>query len=94
MIALGIGLVFFLAVASLAVALYSQIIAYVTSLEGAMLTVAGLVAILHHLSVWSSLRTIVVDNDFVAPFFIVAFTVMGFYLQLAETRQIESGMSG
>lgn len=93
-ISLGIGVVFFLAVASLTVALYNQVIAYVTSLEGAMLTVGGLVATLHHTAVWSSLRTIVIENSFVAPFFVVALTIMGFYLQLAETRQLESGMSG
>ncbi len=94
-ISLGIGLVFLLGVASLAMPLYHQVIAYVTSLQGAMLTIGGLVAILHTFpGLWTGLRTIVVDNDFVAPFFIVSLTVMGFYLQLAETRQLESGMSG
>ena len=94
-ISLGIGVVFLLAVASLAMPLYHQVIAYVTSLQGAMLTIGGLVAILHTFpAFWTGLRTIVVDNSFVAPFFIASLTVMGFYLQLAETRQLESGMSG
>lgn len=94
-ISLGIGLVFLLAVASLAMPLYQQVIAYVTSLQGSMLTIGGLIAVLHTFpTFWGGLRTIVVDNSFVAPFFIVSLTVMGFYLQSAETRQIESGMSG
>lgn len=94
-ISLGIGLVFLLAVASLAMPLYQQVIAYVTSLQGSMLTIGGLIAVLHTFpTFWAGLRTIVVDNSFVAPFFIVSLTVMGFYLQSAETRQIESGMSG
>jgi len=94
-ISLGIGLVFLLAVASLAMPLYQQVIAYVTSLQGSMLTIGGLIAVLHAFpTFWAGLRTIVVDNSFVAPFFIVSLTVMGFYLQSAETRQMESGMSG
>ncbi len=94
MISLGIGAVFLAAVASLSLALYKPLIAYVTSLQGAMLTVGGIVAFLHHFTFWFSLRSIFIEYTFVPPFFVVALTVMGFYLQLAETRQLESGMSG
>lgn len=94
LISAGVGVVFLAAVASLTLALYSQVIAYVTSLEGALMTVGGVVCIMHSFTIWQSLRTIFVDYPFVAPFFVVSLTVMGFYLQLAETRQLESGMSG
>ncbi len=94
-ISLGIGVVFLLAVASLAMPLYQQVIAYVTSLQGSMLTIGGLIAVLHTFpAFWAGLRSIVVDNSFVAPFFVVSLTVMGYYLQSAESRQMESGMSG
>jgi hypothetical protein len=94
LISLGIGAVFLVAVASLALSLYNQLIAYVTSLQGAILTVGGIVAFLHHFAFWFSLRSIFVEYTFVPPFFVASLTVMGFYLQLAETRQLESGMSG
>ncbi|MGQ9650690.1 MAG: hypothetical protein ACUVXJ_11320 [Phycisphaerae bacterium] len=94
-LALAIGAVFLLAVASLALPLYQQVIAYVTSLQGAMLTIGGLIAVLHAFpTFWAGMRGIVTANSYVAPFFVVSLTVMGYYLQSAETRQIESGMSG
>jgi hypothetical protein len=82
-------------VASLALTFYNQLIAFITSLEGSLLFLGGLIPVLARVpSVWGELRGILVDNPYFAPFFIGAGTVMGFYLQLAESRQQESGMSG
>lgn len=94
-LSLAIGAVFLFAVASLALPLYRQVIAYVTSLQGAMLTIGGLIAVLHAFpKFWAGMRGIVAESSYVAPFFVVSLTIMGYYLQSAETRQIESGMSG
>jgi hypothetical protein len=79
--------------ASLAFILFNETIAFVTSLEGAMLFVGGLIVFFSHNSlIWGHIRLMMVGNAFFLPFIIVAGTVTGFYLQLTELRQKETGM--
>lgn len=80
--------------ASLAFILYNETIAFVTSLEGSMLFAGGLIVFFSHSSVvWDHIRSMMTDNPIFLPFMIVAGTVTGFYLQLTELRQKETGMS-
>jgi hypothetical protein len=82
------------AAASLTFILYKETIAFVTSLEGAMLFVGGLIVFFSHNSiVWGHIRLMVVQNAFFLPFLVFAGTVTGFYLQLTELRQKETGMA-
>jgi hypothetical protein len=93
---LSVGGAVLLAVASLTLTLYHQVISFVTSLEGSMLFLGGLIAVLARAvpGVWGELRSMLLTNAIFGPFLVVAGTVMGFYFQWAESRQQESGMSG
>ena len=80
--------------ASLAFILFNETIAFVTSLEGAMLFCGGVIVFFSHNSVvWGHIRSMMTDNPIFLPFMIVAGTVTGFYLQLTEVRQKETGMT-
>lgn len=80
--------------ASLAFILYYETIALVTSMEGAMLFLGGLIVFFSHNSViWGHIRSMMTENPAFLPFMILAGTVTGFYLQLTELRQKETGMT-
>jgi hypothetical protein len=95
-VSLSAGGAVLLVVASLALTLYHQVISFVTSLEGSLLFLGGLIAVFAHAvpGVWQDLRGMLVTNAIFGPFLITSGTVMGFYFQWAESRQQQSGMSG
>ncbi len=93
--ALILGGLALVAAASLTFVMYAQIIAFVTSLQGALLFLGGLVVILSHSpSFWNYLRGMLIDNPIFGPFLVLAGTVTGFYFQLAEVRRKDTGTSG
>jgi len=80
---------------SLTFIMYKEIIAFVTSLEGTLLFLAGMVILLsQQVSWWFYIRELLIDTPVFAPFLIIAGTVTGFYLQLTELRQKNTGISG
>jgi len=99
---LGVGepltLLFGIAALVLAVALslimYQEVIAYVTSLEGALLFLSGLIVFLSQSRpLWGHIRGLLTDNLIFAPFLMLAGTVTGFVFQLGDLRQKQTGMS-
>ncbi len=80
---------------SITFVMYEQMIALVTSLEGAFLFVGGLVICLsHHQFLWQYFRSMLVDSLILGPFFIFAGTLIGFCYQVTELCQKETGQSG
>jgi hypothetical protein len=89
-----IGVCGFASAVSLVLIMYKECIACLTSFEGAILALCGLVVFIsHHGASWIHLRTLLIDTPIFAPFAVVAVTVTGFYLQLASMRQEESGVT-
>jgi len=85
----------FAAVVSLAFVLYQEIIAAVMSFEGALLFMGGLVIFLsHHPGIWGHVHATMLDTPFFTAFLLLAGTVMGFYLQMAERQKKQAGTSG
>lgn len=71
--------------------MYDEIIAFVTSLEGAFLCVGAVVVFFSRSPmVWATLRQLLVSNAYFGLFLILAGTVTGFYYQLAELRHKET----
>ena len=88
------GIVALVVTVSLSLILYQEVIAYVTSLEGAILFLSGLIVFLSQSrSVWGHIRGLLTDNLVFAPFLMIAGTVTGFYFQLGELRQKHTGVS-
>lgn len=84
-----------LAVISLSFIMYQELVAFITSFEGALLLVAGLVVLCAQLtSFWSSFKNILSANPVFSFFLILAVTVSGFYFQATDIRQKQTGMSG
>jgi len=82
-------------VISLTFVMYEQIIAFVTSLEGTLLFLGGGVVLLSHSpSLWNSLRSLLCESVVFLPFLVLAGTTTGFYLQLTDLRQKQSGAGG
>lgn len=82
------------AVISLTFIMYYETIAAVMSFEGTLLFLSGLVVFISHQpAVWTHLRELFVDSPFFGPFAVLAGTVTGFYLQVAEMQKKEVGTS-
>jgi len=75
--------------------MFQEVIALVTSLEGALLLLAGLVVLASHSpSFWNHIRPMLTENSIFAPFILIAVTFSGFYFQISEFVRKKSGMSG
>ncbi|GMU24520.1 MAG: hypothetical protein AMXMBFR13_45940 [Phycisphaerae bacterium] len=93
-VSLALGALAFVAAASLSIIMYREVIAFVMSMEGTLLFIAGLIIFLNQSPVmWSHIRSMMVTSSIFAPFLLLAGTVTGFYLQMAELRQRDSGVS-
>jgi hypothetical protein len=93
-VALVVGLAAAAVAISLTIIMFYEVVAYVTSLEGMMLVLAGLVVLFNQSPrVWLHIRAMLLDTLLFAPFLILAGTVAGFYFQLAELRQKRTGIS-
>ena len=86
---------------SLGVIMKDEAIAFVTSLEGCLLLIGGLVLMVgpflwmvQNPTLWHHLRDLLVNNAIFAPFLVLAGTTTGFYLQLAELQKKRVGRSG
>lgn len=78
---------------SLTFVMFQEMIAVTTSLEGALLFMGGLIVFVSQSpSLWAHFREMLTGNVIFGPFLIASGTVFGFYLQLTEVRQKESGM--
>ncbi|UCD27973.1 MAG: hypothetical protein JSV03_12845 [Planctomycetota bacterium] len=85
----------FVAVVSLSFISYREIIAFVTSLEGTLLALAGMVIFVAQFVVlWHHLRDLLLHTPIFAPFLVITGTVTGYYLQVTELRQKKTGISG
>jgi hypothetical protein len=84
----------FIGAASLAFVSFSEMTALVTSLEGTLLFLGGLMILCNQQSsIWSHLRDLLVSNPIFAPFLLIAGTVAGFYTQMAELQKKQTGQS-
>ena len=80
---------------SLAFIMFEEIIAFVTSLEGTLLVIAGLVVFLSKSpQLYANFRNMLTTTFFFMPFLVLAGTVTGFYFQLGEMRKKAVGRSG
>jgi hypothetical protein len=92
--ALAVGAIGLIAAIALSFIMFEELVALITSFEGTLLIIAGIVVVLTHFPMtWVRIRPVLVEHPIVTPFFILAGTVSGFYFQLTELRQKETGMS-
>lgn len=93
-IALVTGAVVFAGAISMTFVAFHQVIALVTSLEGTLLFLGGLVALLNQSPVfWGHMRNLLVSTDIFMPFLVLSGTVVGFYTQIAELQKKQTGRS-
>jgi hypothetical protein len=91
---LMIGTIAFVCAASLALIMYQEVTAFVLSLEGSLLFIAGLVILANQNQIlWKHIRDMLIDNPVFAPFALLAGAMTGFYWQSAELRQRDAGTS-
>lgn len=81
----------FVAAVSLTFIMQQESLAWVTSLEGAILVLCGLgiLGSQYH-GFWRHISKLLIETPLFAPFLVLAVTVTGFYLQLAQMRQKEN----
>lgn len=85
----------FVVAVSLVFIFYQEVIALITSLEGTLLFLAGMIALLSRFpTFWRAVRPIFQDAPFFAAFAVLAGTVTGYYLQIAEMQKKKLGTSG
>ena len=90
----SLGAVLFAAGASLAFVLSQEMVALITSLEGTILFVGGLIVVANQCPALAShLRNLIVTNSIFGPFLLLAGTVIGFYTQIAELQKKQTGRS-
>jgi hypothetical protein len=89
---LAISVMTCLGVVSLSLIMFEEIIAFVTSLEGALLLLGALMIFFsENPTLWAHVRGLLMTSPFFGPFLIVAGTVTGYYLQVAELRHKHTG---
>jgi hypothetical protein len=94
-IALAAGGLAFLVAVSLVFVLYFEVIAAVMSLEGTILLFSGvLVLVSHYSGMWYRLRSMLLEMPALVVFLVVAGTVTGYYMQIAERQKKQVGTSG
>lgn len=93
-IALVAGAVVFIAVVATSYILLQEVIALVTSLEGTLLFLAGLVVLANQSPVfWLHMRSLLVSSSIFGPFLVLSGTIVGFYTQIAELQKKDAGRS-
>jgi hypothetical protein len=93
-VAYVLGIFAFIVAISLAYIAFHEIVAFVTSLEGSFLCVGALIVFFSQSpTLWAHLRTMLVNTPTFGAFLILAGTVTGFYLQLADLRNKDMGVS-
>lgn len=91
MVAAGFG---FAGAVSLTFIIYDEVLATITSLQGALLCIGGLVTFMSYSpTLWSHVKSLMLGSPIVGPFMIVAGTVTGLCLQLSDLRHKSSGVS-
>jgi len=89
------GCFVFLVIAALAIVMYHELVIYVTSLEGTLLFLSGLVIFVsQNNAVWRQFRDILLEVPVLALFMVICGTVTAFYAQVAELSKKQSGASG
>ncbi len=84
----------FVAIGAMAFAAVRPCVAFVTSVEGTILLLTGLSILLAAFSrYWVFLSDAIEHNPVFLPFAILAGTVTGYYVQLADMQEKESGLS-
>ena len=79
---------------SLTLIMFQEMIVAVTSFEGAILVLSGGVVFSNQYPMfWRNIRDLLVNTPIFVPFLVIAITVTGFFLQLSQLRQKDSGMS-
>lgn len=91
---LGLAAIAFVAGASMTLVAFREVIAFILSMEGTLLLIGGMVVLINqNPMMWSHIRGMMVGNPVFAPFLLLAGTVTGFYWQLSELRQRDTGVS-
>ncbi|MBI4581138.1 MAG: hypothetical protein HY718_15650, partial [Planctomycetes bacterium] len=86
--------VIFAGAASMVFVSMKEMVAVVTSLEGTLLFLAGLIVLVNQNPlVWAHMRNMLVRNPIFAPFLVLSGTIIGFYLQIAEFQKKQAGQS-
>jgi hypothetical protein len=84
----------FFVCASLAFALFNEIIAIITSFQGTILFIAGLIIFLAQSPVlWNHVRGMFVEYPIFGGFLLLAGTVSGFCFQMSEMQKKQVGMA-
>jgi hypothetical protein len=84
----------FVAVAALACAAIPPSVAFVTSVEGTILVLAGAMILLADCSSWwSAIRDAVEGNPIFLPFILIAGSVTGYYVQLTDMQEKDTGLA-
>ncbi len=85
----------FLVAVSLVFIMYFEVIAAVMSLQGSILIISGASILLSRYSnMWFRLRSMFLETPALLMFLLVAGTVTGYYLQIAERQKKQVGTSG
>lgn len=93
-IALVAAAILFACGVSFAVVMSSEITAMVTSLEGTLLFIGGLIVIANQVpTLWAHLRSMLVTAPILGLFAILSGTVVGYYSQIAELQKKRAGRS-
>ncbi len=93
-VVLALGGAVGLAVLALTFVVYHEMIAFTTSFEGALMVLSGLAVFVSHSTVaWYHFRSIFMAHPLFPAFLVLAGTLTGFYLQLAELRRKDTGMT-
>jgi hypothetical protein len=80
--------------ASLAIVLSSEMTAMVTSLEGTLLFICGMIVIANQApTFWGHLRSMLVSTPILGLFAVFSGTVIGSYMQIAELQKKKTGRS-
>lgn len=88
------GCLAFGAAVSLTFVVHTELCAAVTSFEGSLLLLSGMVILFSHQeSLWSHIRELLVDNPILGSFILLAGTVGGSYAQLAELQKKRLGVT-
>ncbi len=78
---------------SLSIIMHHETVAFVTSLQGALLCIGGLINLVSQTpSVWIHLKSLLLSNPVFGPFLIVAGTITGLCLQLSDLRHKDTGV--
>jgi hypothetical protein len=90
-----IALILFVSVASVTLTSIRPAVAFITSVQGTILLLMGALIILSSTSTWYGfLQSALADNPIFLPFLLLAGIVSGYYFQLADIQERDSGMAG